>query len=182
MIAIAKKDPQGLTYGTAGIGSSPHIAGELLKQKTGANLVHIPYKGGGQAMTDLLGGNIPLGYTAVAGAIQHIKLGRLTPLAVSSFQRISSLPDVPTIIESGIKDFELSSWVGLLAPSKTPRPIVLRVNQALNEILVSADGKDRLNAMGIIATAGTPEKFSEQIKYDLNRFGAIVKNANIKAE
>jgi tripartite-type tricarboxylate transporter receptor subunit TctC len=182
MIAIAKKDPQGLTYGTAGIGSSPHIAGELLKQKTGANLVHIPYKGGGQAMTDLLGGNIPLGYTAVAGAIQHIKLGRLTPLAVSSFQRISSLPDVPTIIESGIKDFELSSWVGLLAPSKTPRPIVLRVNQALNEILVSAEGKDRLNAMGIIATAGTPEKFSEQIKYDLNRFGAIVKNANIKAE
>jgi tripartite-type tricarboxylate transporter receptor subunit TctC len=92
------------------------------------------------------------------------------------------LPDVPTIIESGLKDFELSSWVGLLAPSKTPRPIVLRVNQALNEILLSADGKDRLNAMGIIATAGTPEKFSEQIKYDLNRFGAIVKNANIKAE
>lgn len=133
-------------------------------------------------MTDLLGGNIPLVYTAVAGANQHIKSGRLTPLAVSSFQRSSSLPDVPTFMESGVKDFELSSWVGLLAPAKTPRPIILRVNQALNEILASAEGKDRLNAMGIMATVGTPEKFAEQIKLDLNRFGAIVKNANIKAE
>ncbi len=182
MIAISKKDPQGLSYGTSGAGSSPHIAGELLKQKTGANLVHIPYKGGGQAMTDLLGGNIPLVYTAVAGANQHIKSGRLTPLAVSSFQRSSSLPDVPTFIESGIKDFELSSWVGLLAPTKTPRPVILRLNQALNEILGSTEGKERLHAMGITATVGSPEKFAEQIKFDLTRFGAIVKNANIKAE
>jgi len=182
MIAISKKDPQGLSYGTSGAGSSPHIAGELLKQKTGANLVHIPYKGGGQAMTDLLGGNIPLVYTAVAGANQHIKSGRLRPLAVSSFQRSSSLPDVPTFIESGIKDFELSSWVGLLAPTKTPRPVILRLNQALNEILGSTEGKERLNAMGITATVGSPEKFAEQIKFDLTRFGAIVKNANIKAE
>jgi tripartite-type tricarboxylate transporter receptor subunit TctC len=182
MIAISKKDPQGLSYGTSGAGSSPHIAGELLKQKTGANLVHIPYKGGGQAMTDLLGGNIPLVYTAVAGANQHIKSGRLTPLAVSRFQSSSSLPDVPTFIESGIKDFELSSWVGLLAPTKTPRPVILRLNQALNEILGSTEGKERLNAMGITATVGSPEKFAEQIKFDLTRFGAIVKNANIKAE
>ncbi len=182
MIAISKKDPQGLSYGTSGAGSSPHIAGELLKQKTGANLVHIPYKGGGQAMTDLLGGNIPLVYTAVAGANQHIKSGRLTPLAVSSFQRSSSLPDVPTFMESGIKDFELSSWVGLLAPAKTPRPVIMRLNQALNEILASTEGKERLNAMGITATVGSPEKFSEQIKFDLTRFAAIVKNANIKAE
>ena len=182
MIAISKKNPQGLSYGTSGAGSSPHIAGELLKQKTGANLVHIPYKGGGQAMTDLLGGNIPLVYTAVAGANQHIKSGRLTPLAVSSFQRSSSLPDVPTFIESGIKDFELSSWVGLLAPAKTPRPVIMRLNQALNEILASTEGKERLNAMGITATVGSPEKFSEQIKFDLTRFAAIVKNANIKAE
>ena len=182
MIAISKKDPQGLSYGTSGAGSSPHIAGELLKQKTGANLVHIPYKGGGQAMTDLLGGNIPLVYTAVAGANQHIKSGRLTPLAVSSFQRSSSLPDVPTFMESGIKDFELSSWVGLLAPAKTPRPVIMRLNQVLNEILASTEGKERLNAMGITATVGSPEKFSEQIKFDLTRFAAIVKNANIKAE
>ena len=182
MIAISKKDPQGLSYGTSGAGSSPHIAGELLKQKTGANLVHIPYKGGGQAMTDLLGGNIPLVYTAVAGANQHIKSGRLTPLAVSSFQRSSSLPDVPTFMESGIKDFELSSWVGLLAPAKTPRPVIMRLNQALNEILASTEGKERLNAMGITATVCSPEKFSEQIKFDLTRFAAIVKNANIKAE
>jgi tripartite-type tricarboxylate transporter receptor subunit TctC len=129
-----------------------------------------------------LGGNIPLVYTAVAGANQHIKSGRLTPLAVSSFQRSSSLPDVPTFMESGIKDFELSSWVGLLAPAKTPRPVIMRLNQALNEILASTEGKERLNSMGITATVGSPEKFSEQIKFDLTRFGAIVKNANIKAE
>ncbi len=182
VLAISKKDPNGLSYGTSGSGGTPHIAGELLKQKTGANLVHVPYKGGGQALIDLLGGNIPLVYTAVAGANQYVKSGRVKAIAVSSAKRSPSLPDVPTFIESGVKDFEIDDWVGLLAPAKTPKPIVMKLNQALNEILNSPEGKAKLLGMGITPTPGTPEKFGEQIKADLLRFSPIVKGMQIKSE
>ncbi|MBU3630748.1 tripartite tricarboxylate transporter substrate binding protein [Polynucleobacter sp. AP-Melu-500A-A1] len=182
VLAISKKDPNGLSYGTSGSGGTPHIAGELLKQKTGANLVHVPYKGGGQALIDLLGGNIPLVYTAVAGANQYVKSGRIKAIAVSSAKRSPGLPDVPTFIESGVKDFEIDDWVGLLAPAKTPKPIVMKLNQALNEILNSPEGKAKLLGMGITPTPGTPEKFGEQIKSDLLRFSPIVKGMQIKSE
>ena len=181
-LAISKKDPNGLSYGTSGAGGTPHIAGELLKQKTGANLVHVPYKGGGQALIDLLGGNIPLVYTAVAGANQYVKSGRIKAIAVSSAKRSPGLPDVPTFIESGVKDFEIDDWVGILAPAKTPKPIVMKLNQALNEILNSPEGKAKLLGMGITPTPGTPEKFGEQIKSDLLRFSPIVKGMQIKSE
>jgi tripartite-type tricarboxylate transporter receptor subunit TctC len=182
VLAISKKDPNGLSYGTSGSGGTPHIAGELLKQKTGANLVHVPYKGGGQALIDLLGGNIPLVYTAVAGANQYVKSGRVKAIAVSSAKRSPGLPDVATFIESGVKDFEIDDWVGLLAPAKTPKPIVMKLNQALNEILNSPEGKAKLLGMGITPTPGTPEKFGEQIKSDLLRFSPIVKGMQIKSE
>jgi len=182
VIAISKKDPNGLSYGTSGSGGTPHIAGELLKQKTGANLVHVPYKGGGQALIDLLGGNIPLVYTAVAGANQYVKSGRVKAIAVSSAKRSQTLPDVPTFIELGVKDFEIDDWVGLLAPAKTPKPIVMKLNQALNEILNSPEGKAKLLGMGITPSPGTPEKFGEQIKSDLTRFAPIVKSMQIKSE
>jgi tripartite-type tricarboxylate transporter receptor subunit TctC len=180
VIAQSKKVPLG--YGTSGAGSTPHIAGELLKQKTGAALQHIPYKGGGQAMIDLMGNNIPLVYTAVSGALPHIKNGKMKAIAVSSAQRTSSLPDVPTFIEAGIKDFEMSSWVGLVAPAKTPDAIVAKLNTALNDVLNTAAAKERLLGMGIAATPGTAEKFAEQIKVDLARFGPVVKAAGITAQ
>ena len=182
IIAISKKDPNGLSYGTSGSGGTPHIAGELFKQKTGANLVHVPYKGGGQALLDLLGGNIPLVYTAVAGANQYVATGRIRAIAVSSAKRSPSMPDVPTFIESGVKDFVIDDWVGLLAPAKTPKPIIAKLNQALNEILNSPEGKAKLLSMGIFPSPGTPEKFGEQIKGDLVRFAPIVKAAQIKSE
>jgi tripartite-type tricarboxylate transporter receptor subunit TctC len=182
VIEISRKNPNGLSYGTSGTGGTPNIAGELFKQKTGANLVHIPYKGGGQALLDLLGGNIPLVYTAVAGANQYVSSGRIKAIAVSSAKRSASMPDVPTFIEGGVKDFVIDDWVGLLAPAKTPKPIIMKLNQALNEILNSTEGKARLFAMGITPTPGTPEKFGEQIKGDLIRFAPIVKAANIKSE
>ena len=182
LIAISKKDPNGLSYGTSGAGGTPHIAGELLKQKTGANLVHVPYKGGGQALLDLLGGNIPLVYTAVAGANPYVSSGRIKAIAVSSAKRSPSMPDVPTFIENGVKDFVIDDWVGLLAPAKTPKPIIDKLNKALNEILNSSEGKARLFTMGITPTPGTPEKFGEQIKGDLIRFAPIVKSIQIKSE
>ena len=182
VISIAKKEPNGLSYGTSGTGGTPHIAGELLKQKTGANLVHIPYKGGGQALIDVLGGSIPLVYTAVAGANQYISSGKLTAIAVSSSKRALSMPNVPTFMESGVDNFEVSSWVGILAPAKTPKSIIDRLNKALNEILQTPEAKERLNNMGVLATPGTPEQFGNQLKTDLARYKNIVKIANIKVE
>ena len=182
VIALSKTQAGGLSYGTSGTGGTPHIAGELLKQRSGANLTHIPYKGGGQALTDVLGGNIPLVYTAIAGAIPHVKSGKLHAVAVSSAKRASSLPDVPTFIESGLSDFEINSWVALLAPAKTPKPIVDKLNAELNAVLNDPEVRERLNGMGISATPGTADKFGEEIKRDLARYGSVVKAANIKAE
>ena len=181
-ITLSKTQAGGLSYGTSGTGGTPHIAGELLKQRTGANLVHVPYKGGGQAITDVLGGSIPLVYTAIAGANQHVRSGKLVGLGVSSGQRSSSLPDVPTFIESGVADFEINSWVGILAPAKTPRAVIARLSTELNLVLADPEVRERLNALGIGAMPGTPEKFGEEIRRDLARYGQVVKAAGIKAE
>ena len=185
VIALSKSQSGGLSYGTSGTGGTPHIAGELLKQRTGAGLVHVPYKGGGQALTDVLGGNIPLVYTAVAGAQAHVKSGKLRAIAVSSAQRSKSLPDVPTFIESGIaglNDFEINSWVGLLAPAKTPKAIMERLTTELNAVLNDPETRDKLNLMGITAAPGSADSFGEEIKRDLARYGQVVKAAGIKAE
>jgi len=182
VIALSKSQAGGLSYGTSGTGGTPHIAGELLRQRSGANLVHVPYKGGGQALTDVLGGNIPLVYTAIAGAIPHVKSGKLLPIAVSSSKRASSLPDVATFMENGLTDFEVSSWVALLAPAKTPRAIITRINTELNAILNDPEVKERLNGMGITAAPGTPEGFGNEISRDLAKYGPVVKSAGIKAE
>ena len=182
VIALSKTQSGGLSYGTSGTGGTPHIAGELLKLRAGANLTHIPYKGGGQAMTDLLGGTIPLVYTAVAGALSHLKAGKLHAVAVSSAQRAPSLPDVPTFIEAGVADFDISSWVGLLAPAKTPQAIVDKLNTELNAVLNDPVVRERLNTLGISASPGGPERFGRDMARDLARYGQVVKAANIKAE
>lgn len=182
LIAHSKKDPKGVSYGTSGVGGTPHIAGELLKQRTGANLQHIPYKGGGPAMTDALGGNIPMVFTAVAGAMQHVKAGRLVPIAVSSAVRSPALPDVPTFIESGVADFQADSWVAILAPAKTPRAVIEKLNGELNAVLSDPAIVQKLGTLGIVATPGSPEKLAEQIRVDLDKYGKVVKAAGIKAE
>jgi len=182
VIAMSKTQTGGLSYGTSGTGGTPHIAGELLRQRTGANLVHVPYKGGGQAMTDVMGGSIPLVYTAVAGAVQHVKAGKLHAVAVSSTQRVASLPDVPTFIESGVADFEASSWVGLMAPAKTPKAVIDKLNAELNAVLADPAVRERLSGLGITPMPGAPEKFAAEIQRDLQRYGQVVKAANIKAE
>ena len=182
VIAISKKDPNGLSYATSGTGVTPHIAGELLKQKTGANLTPIPYKSGGQALIGLMSGDVPLAFTVLAGANQYVQTGRLKPIAISAKVRVSSLPNVPTFIESGYPDIYVTSWIGVLAPAKTPKAVVNSLNAAINEILQTPDAKERLNGIGITPTPTSPEKFAEQIKLDLNLFGNIVKTAGIKAE
>lgn len=182
VIALSKSRPGGLSFGTSGTGGTPHIAGELLKLRTGANLTHVPYKGGGQAMTDVLGGTIPLVYTAVAGAHGHVKSGKLKALAVSSAQRTSALPDVPTFVESGVPDFVVNSWVGLLAPAGTPAAVVTRLNTELNAVLNDATVREKLRVMGIEPAPGTPEQYRDEIRRDLDRYGAVIKSAGISVE
>lgn len=182
VLALSRKEQGGLAYGTSGIGGTPHIAGELLKQRTGAQLTHVPYKGGGQAITDVIGGSIPLVYTAVAGAQAHVKSGKLKAVAVSSQVRTPALPDVPTFIESGVADFAVSSWVGLLAPARTPMAIVQRLNAELNAVLADPALRERLAVLGIDPRPGSPEQFAEEIKRDLARYEGVVKAAGIKAE
>jgi tripartite-type tricarboxylate transporter receptor subunit TctC len=181
VLQLSKTQQGGLSYGTSGTGGTPHIAGEMLRQRTGANLVHVPYKGGGQAMTDVMGGNIPLVYTAVAGAYQHVKAGKLHPIAISSAQRLPSLPEVPTFIESGVPDFEVNSWVGVLAPAKTPKPVLDKLNAELNAVLNDPAAKSRLADLGITASPGPGERFMDEMKRDLARYAPVVKAANIKA-
>jgi tripartite-type tricarboxylate transporter receptor subunit TctC len=181
LIALSKTEPNGLNYGTSGLGSTPHLAGETLNIVAGSKLVHVPYKGGGQAMIDLQGGSIPLVFTAVAGALPHIQNGRIKGIGVTSAARAPSLPNVGTFIEAGLPNFVLNSWVGILAPAKTPTPVIQKLNATLNEVLNDADVKKRLDVMGVTASPGTPAAYGDQIKTDLARYADVVKAAQIKA-
>src|SRR5258706_14351927 len=173
LITYSKKQANGVSYGTSGVGGTPHIAGELLKIRTGANLTHIPYKGGGPAMTDALGGNIPLVYTAVAGAVQHVKQGKLVGIAVSSYTRSPSLPDVPTFIESGVPDFEATAWVALLAPARTPRAVIEKLNRDLNATLADHVIVEKLAALRIVPAPRTAAALSNRMRADLAKYRQV---------
>jgi len=182
LVAYSKTNPGGVSYGSAGTGSTPHLAGELLKARTGANFVHVPYKGGGQSMTDVVGGSLPMLYTAVAGAYPFVQKGQIRPIAVSSAQRLASLPEVPTVAESGVPGFESSSWIGILAPAKTPQSIVERLQRELHAVVQSPEVRERLASLGIWALGNTPAEFGQQIRADLAKYDQIVKAAKIRVD
>ena len=182
LIAYSKIKPNTLSYGTSGTGGTPHLAGEMLKQRHGLDWTHIPYKGGGQAIIDVIAGQIPLVYTAVASSQQHVKSGKLRALGVSSAKRSSSLPDVPTFVESGLADFIVDSWVGILAPAKTPRAIVDRLHKETVAVLAEPAIRERYAVLGIEPVGNTPEQFGAQIRDDLARWEKVVKQAGIKLE
>ncbi len=170
------------SYGTAGTGSTPHLAGELLAQRTGLALTHVPYKGGGQAMGDVVGGQIPLVFTAIATAQQFVRSGRLKGLAVSSAKRSNSLPEVPTFIESGLDGFVVDSWVGILAPAKTPRPVLERLHKEIAAVLAEPEIRERYATLGIEPVGNSPEQFTQQIRADLARWEKVVRQAGIRIE
>lgn len=182
LIALAKAKPGTFAYGSAGTGSSAHLACEMLSQRTGAGLVHIPYKGGGQAIADAVGGQIPLVCTAVAGAQQFMRNGRLRGLGLSSASRASGAPDVPTFIENGISDFVVDSWVGLLAPARTPRPVIDRLQAEVAAVLQMPETRERYAVLGIEPVGNRPDEFAAQIRADLARWAPVVKQANIRIE
>jgi tripartite-type tricarboxylate transporter receptor subunit TctC len=182
LVTVSKATQGGLSFGTSGTGGTPHIAGELLKMRTGANLVHVPYKGGGQALTDVVGGTIPLVYTAVAGAHGFVKNGQVRALGVSGAKRSPSLPDVPTFAEAGVPDFVVDSWVALLAPANLPPAIATRLNTELNAVLNDPEARAKLMTLGIEATPGSGAQFRDEMARDLARYGQVVKAAGIKID
>lgn len=179
LVELSKKTQGGLSYGTSGIGSITHIAGELLNQKTGANLVHVPYKGGGPAVNDVLGGHIPLAFGSAASVRQHIQGGFLTPIAVPSLERSPALPEVLTFKESGVEGIELESWVGVFAPAKTPPAIIAKLNEATNQVLRDPQVIERLLASGIVASNETAATFKKTIQADAALYEKIIKDAGI---
>ena len=182
LIALSKKSGKGLDYGTSGNGSNEHLIATLIVQKTGANLVHVPYKGGGPAMADAMAGHIPIGMASVAGGAALVKAGKLRPIVVSSAERWPSMPDVPTVVESGVPDVVVMSWIGLVGPGKMPKAVVDKLNAALNASLDTPEMKEKMFALGVRVTPGPPEAFAAEIKKDYDRFGPLIKAAGIKVE
>ena len=181
LIALSKTKSTGLDFGTSGNGSNEHLIATLIVEKTGAKLVHVPYKGGGPAMADAMAGHIPIGMASVAGGTALVKAGKLRAIAVSSAERWASMPDVPTIVET-VPDVVVMSWIGLVGPAKMPRPIVEKISAALNASLATPEMREKMFALGVRVTPGPPEAFSDEIKRDYDRFGPLIKKAGIKVE
>ena len=181
LIALAKANPGKLNYASVGTGSPAHIAGELLKLRTGVDIVHVPYKGGGPAVIDTIGGQVQLAFVSMPAAWQHVKAGKLKALAVTSATRSLAAPDVPTIAET-VPDYVVDSWYGALAPAKTPPAAVAKLNAAFAKVLDNPQVKERLLAQGAEAAASSPAEFERRIKDELAKWELVIKSANIKPE
>ena len=181
-IKVAKAKPDAFSFGTSGVGSTPHLTGELLNQRAGIKLAHVPYKGGGQALIDAMGGQIPLVFTTVASAQQYVKSGKLTGLGVSSAKRSAALPDTPTFIQSGLRGFDVSAWVGVFAPAKTPPAVVDKLRQEIVAVLGEAPVRTSYDTLGMEPVGNTPDEFAKQIRADLDRWARVVREAKIKLE
>ncbi len=181
VIAYARANPGKLTYGSSGTGSPHHLAGELLHQKTGIDIVHIPYKGGGAAVNDLLGGHIGMAFLSLSAAVPQVGTGRIRIVAVVEKTRYAALPDIPTIGET-VPGFEMSSWVGMFAPAGTPGEIVAKLNSAAAKILKTDAMKEKLAVLGLVVDAGTPAELAETVREGLKVRGELIKAAGIQAE
>lgn len=182
LIEAAKKTPGAINYGSPGAGTITHLAAELLQQKANIKMVHVPYKGSGPAMTDLLGGQVPIIFTSIPSSAPQIKSGSVIPLAVTSPKRSPAMPEVPTIAELGYPDFDVRVWYGLLAPAKTDTKIVQTLNTELNKILALKEVQDALSAQGATAMPTTPDAFAQTIKHDLAKWQPVIEAANLKLD
>ena len=179
LIALAKAQPGKLNFASSGLGSSNQMAAELLKVMTGINIVHVPYKGNAPALTDTVGGHVEMIFSGVPALVPHIQSGRLRAIAIGSLKRFAALPDVPTFDESGVKGYEATTWFGLLAPAKTPKEIVTRLNVEVDRILKSPDLKERFLNDGLDAMGGSPEVFAKFIRAEIDKYAKVMKAANV---
>ena len=181
-IAHAKANPDTVTFGSAGNGSPQHLGGELFKKVTGAPLQHIPYKGAGPALSDMLGGHIYSMFDILGSSMQYIKNGDFRALAVTTANRSKQLPDVPTMQEAGLKGFEYFAWHGIVAPAGTPATIVAKYNTALNEIFKDPEFAKRWEGIGSEVVGGPPEQFTKLVNSEAQRLGAIVKELGVQLD
>jgi tripartite-type tricarboxylate transporter receptor subunit TctC len=182
LIAAAKRAPNTLSFASVGNGSPGHLAGELFMLRTGTQMAHVPYRGGGPAVTDVMAGQVPLLWVSIPAAAQFVKQGKLKALAVSTVKRSAAFPDVPTVQEAGVSDFEVDSWYAAFAPAKTPAPIIERLNKAFNEALTTAEVREKLLAQGSEAVGGTPAALARVVAAEIPKWAKLVKDANIKPD
>jgi tripartite-type tricarboxylate transporter receptor subunit TctC len=181
LIALAKAKPGLLNYSSAGVGTGTHLAGELLKSLAHLDITHVPYKGGGDALTDVIAGRIEMTFVGVPAALPFIRTGKLKALAITGTRRLAELPAIPTVAET-LPGFEVSSWNGFFAPAGTPAAIVNRLNDQLAQILRLPDVKERLTTLGAEPMTGTPEQFGMYVREEIAKWGKVVKAAGIKPE
>ena len=182
LIAYAKTRPGDLNFCSAGNGSGSHLAGELFNTMTGVKLTHIPYKGSGLAITELIGGQVQLMFAGIVPIDPHVKSGRVRSIAVTSAKRSVAIPQVPTIAESGLPGFEVVGWYGVLAPARTPHPVVARLHNEFVKILQTQDIRDRLLSEGAEPVGNTPAEFTAFIKTDIGRWAKVIKAAGAKLD
>jgi tripartite-type tricarboxylate transporter receptor subunit TctC len=181
LIAYAKTNPGKLSFASAGIGTASHLAGQLFNFMSGANLQHVPYRGDGPAMVDLIGGQVQVGFATMTASIGHIRAGRLRPLAVTTVQHSDALPDIPSVSEF-IPGFEASSWFGVAAPKATPPEVIELLNREINAGLADATVKSRLADMGGMLLTGSPADWGKLIANETEKWGKVIRSAGIKAE
>jgi tripartite-type tricarboxylate transporter receptor subunit TctC len=182
LVALLKAQPGKFSYASVGTGSPSHIAGELFKLRTGTDMVHVPYKGGGPAVTDVIGGQVPILFVSMPAAWQHVKSGRLRALAVTSDKRSVVAPDLPTLAEAGVPDCVVNSWYGAFAPAKTPPAAVQRLNEALVKVLQIAEVRDKLLAQGAEASPSTAGELDAVVKDELRKWEMVIRDAKIRPE
>jgi tripartite-type tricarboxylate transporter receptor subunit TctC len=182
LIALAKAKPGKLTYASSGHGSTQHIAAEMFKAAAGVNIVHVPFKGSGQAMTDLIAGNVDLNFDTMTAALPSVKTGKLRALAVTSAQRASGVPDLPTVAEAGLPGFEISTWYGLIAPAGTNASLLTKVQQDVARALQLSDMRQRFAELSAEPGGMPPAEFGAFMQAEIEKYARLVKQANIKAE
>jgi tripartite-type tricarboxylate transporter receptor subunit TctC len=182
VIEMAKAKPGSISYASVGNGSPGHLAGAMMATDAGVEMTHIPYRGGGPAVTDVIAGQVPLLWVSIPAAAQFVKTGKLKALAVSTVKRSAVFPDVPTMVESGFKGFEVDSWYAMFVPAKTPQAIIDRINKATVNVLAQPDVKEKLLGQGAEAVGDTPAQLSGVVKKEIAKWKQVVKSANIKVD
>ena len=182
LIALAKAKPGTLNYGSSGIGGTGHLAGVLFDELAGTKMTHVPYKGGGPAMIELVGGQVQLVFATPPTAVPQIKSGKIRGLAVTTLKRSSVMPDLPTISESGLKGYDANNWYGVVVPVKTPKPIVTRLNTEIVKALNAPDLKELFFTQGLDPAPSTPEQFGAYIKSELGKWAKVIKTSGAKAD
>ncbi len=182
LVALAKAQPGKLTFASSGTGGSPHLSGEIFKAATGTDMLHVPYKGGGAAMTDLMAGNVDMLFSSVLDTAGHVKAGKLRARAVTGKVRSPALPDVPTLAQAGISGADSGSWVGLLAPAGTPQEIVDKISAGVKQVVAMPEVRQQLVEQGAIPVGSTPQQFSELIATDRKRYAKVITDNKLRAD